>query len=262
MPLGQTVRSLPSSVEQLLLMSLPPPDVAARLPGPPRRYLTLWPVAYGDSLDKNGAGLALLEEWCPVLDRALVHEVNTPVTFDQLFAIEAALYRINTATTWRSCGRMPTGVVLGGRRRNSGGASSPYPSLTTFDAGSGEFCVIRRVRTDAPLQALVLLNDPAYVEAAGGLAKLMLAQWDQAPEGPPDLWLPARTGPVALGEAGVVPACCGSMRARSPTSAGKPDAWRAAGSQPIARWIPGQPGPEQAALTVVADVILETLTRR
>jgi hypothetical protein len=52
--------------------------------------------------------------------------------------------------------------------------TSPYPSLTTFDAGSGEFCVIRRVRTNTPLQALVTLNDPAFVEAAGALAKRML----------------------------------------------------------------------------------------
>jgi hypothetical protein len=53
--------------------------------------------------------------------------------------------------------------------------SSPYPSMTTFDAGSGEFCIIRRVRTNTPLQALVTLNDPAFVEAAGALGKAMLA---------------------------------------------------------------------------------------
>jgi mono/diheme cytochrome c family protein len=52
--------------------------------------------------------------------------------------------------------------------------SSPYPSMTTFDAGSGEFCVVRRVRTNTPLQALVTLNDPAFVEAAGALAGAML----------------------------------------------------------------------------------------
>lgn len=52
--------------------------------------------------------------------------------------------------------------------------TSPYPSLTTFDAGSGEFCVVRRIRTNTPLQALVTLNDPAYVEAAGALGRTML----------------------------------------------------------------------------------------
>ncbi|MCA9291949.1 MAG: PSD1 domain-containing protein [Phycisphaerales bacterium] len=52
--------------------------------------------------------------------------------------------------------------------------TSPYPSMTTFDAPSREFCVSRRLRTNTPLQALVLLNDPVYIEAAGGLALRML----------------------------------------------------------------------------------------
>jgi hypothetical protein len=51
--------------------------------------------------------------------------------------------------------------------------TSPYPSMTTFDAGSGEVCQIRRVRTNTPLQALVTLNDPSFVEAAGALSGLM-----------------------------------------------------------------------------------------
>ncbi len=51
--------------------------------------------------------------------------------------------------------------------------TSPYPAMITFDAGSGEVCQIRRVRTNTPLQALVMLNDPAYVEAAGALARRM-----------------------------------------------------------------------------------------
>ncbi len=46
--------------------------------------------------------------------------------------------------------------------------TSPYPAMTTFDAGSGEVCLMRRVRTNTPLQALITLNDPAYFEAAGG----------------------------------------------------------------------------------------------
>jgi hypothetical protein len=51
--------------------------------------------------------------------------------------------------------------------------TSPYPSLTTFDAGSGEVCQIRRVRTNTPLQALVGLNDPVFLEAAGALSQRM-----------------------------------------------------------------------------------------
>ncbi len=51
--------------------------------------------------------------------------------------------------------------------------TSPYPSMTTFDAGSGEVCTIRRIRTNTPLQALVTLNDPVFVEAAGALGRRM-----------------------------------------------------------------------------------------
>ncbi|MHC5114247.1 MAG: PSD1 and planctomycete cytochrome C domain-containing protein [Planctomycetota bacterium] len=49
--------------------------------------------------------------------------------------------------------------------------TSPYPSMLTFDAPSRETCVSRRIRTNTPLQALVLLNDPVYVEVAQALAR-------------------------------------------------------------------------------------------
>jgi hypothetical protein len=52
--------------------------------------------------------------------------------------------------------------------------SNPYPSMATFDAPSREVCTIRRPRTNTPLQALVTMNDPAYVEAAQALARRMV----------------------------------------------------------------------------------------
>ncbi len=51
--------------------------------------------------------------------------------------------------------------------------TSPYPSFLTFDAGSREVCTIRRTVTNTPLQALITLNDPVYLEAAYQLAKAM-----------------------------------------------------------------------------------------
>jgi len=54
--------------------------------------------------------------------------------------------------------------------------SNPYPSMAAFDAPSREVCTIRRPRTNTPLQALVTLNDPAYVEAAQGLARRMVRE--------------------------------------------------------------------------------------
>ncbi len=52
--------------------------------------------------------------------------------------------------------------------------TSPYPSMVTFDAPNREVCTIRRNRTNTPLQALVTLNDPVYIEAAQGLAVRMM----------------------------------------------------------------------------------------
>jgi hypothetical protein len=50
--------------------------------------------------------------------------------------------------------------------------TSPYPSMSTFDSPSGEVCLSRRINTNTPLQALVTLNDPVFVEAANALANL------------------------------------------------------------------------------------------
>jgi len=51
--------------------------------------------------------------------------------------------------------------------------SNPYPSMLTFDAPNREVCTVRRNRTNTPLQALVTLNDPVYVEAAQALGRRM-----------------------------------------------------------------------------------------
>lgn len=54
--------------------------------------------------------------------------------------------------------------------------TAPYPSMLTFDATSREFCTVRRVRTNTPLQALTTLNDPAFFEGAQAMAKRILAE--------------------------------------------------------------------------------------
>jgi hypothetical protein len=54
--------------------------------------------------------------------------------------------------------------------------SNPYPSMLTFDAPNREVCTVRRPRSNTPLQALVTLNDPVYIEAAQALARRMIAE--------------------------------------------------------------------------------------
>ena len=54
--------------------------------------------------------------------------------------------------------------------------TTPYPAMTTFDAPSRELCTVRRINTNTPLQALVTLNDPAFVEAAQALARRILKE--------------------------------------------------------------------------------------
>jgi hypothetical protein len=49
--------------------------------------------------------------------------------------------------------------------------SNPYPAMSTFDAPNRDVCVVRRNRTNTPLQALVTLNDEVYVEAAQALGR-------------------------------------------------------------------------------------------
>ncbi len=65
-------------------------------------------------------------------------------------------YRRGVYTTWRR--------------------SNPYPSMATFDAPNREVCTVRRVRTNTPLQALVTLNDPVYIEAAQALARRIVKE--------------------------------------------------------------------------------------
>ncbi len=69
----------------------------------------------------------------------------------------ASLYRRSLYTFWRR--------------------TSPPPSMTTFDAMSREVCTAKREVTTTPLQSLVLLNDPQFVEAARELAQHALQRF-------------------------------------------------------------------------------------
>lgn len=57
----------------------------------------------------------------------------------------------------------------------------PPPGMTAFDAPDRETCLIRRARTNTPLQALVLLNDPTYVESARKFAERLIKEAGPSP---------------------------------------------------------------------------------
>jgi hypothetical protein len=59
--------------------------------------------------------------------------------------------------------------------------TSPPPSMLTFDAMSREVCTAKREVTNTPLQALVLLNDPQFVEASRALAGRLLRTFPNNP---------------------------------------------------------------------------------
>ena len=69
---------------------------------------------------------------------------------------DTAIYRRGLYTAWRRTGH--------------------YPSFAAFDAPDRSVCTIKRARTNTPLQALVTLNDPVYVEAAQAMGRRLIEE--------------------------------------------------------------------------------------
>ena len=61
----------------------------------------------------------------------------------------------------------------------------PVPSMLTFDAAERAMCTVKRQSTSTPLQSLVLLNDPQYIEASRKLAENLIKNKDDDPS----LWI-------------------------------------------------------------------------
>lgn len=125
--------------------------------------------------------------------------------------------------------------------------SAPYPAFLAFDATSRETCVVRRIRTNTPLQALALLNDTGMLAAAQALGDRMIREG-----GPDPLGYGFRLATGRRPEAGER-ARLAALKSRLVSR------YRAKPAEAAKLG-----GPERAAQTLVANVLLnldETITK-
>ena len=131
--------------------------------------------------------------------------------------------------------------------------TQPYHTRTAFDGTSREVCTHRRIGTNTPLQALITLNDPVFVEAAQALARRML---DEA-EG--DASRLARGLELSLARPADprrVAVLAELLATARRDFAARPDDARRFATEPLGA-LPGGTDPvEAAAFTLVANVLL------
>jgi hypothetical protein len=131
--------------------------------------------------------------------------------------------------------------------------SNPYPSMATFDAPNREVCLVRRERSNTPLQALVTLNDPVYVEAAQALARKMLEAGAAPAERARHGFRLCLSREPSAEELQRLVTLYQNMRERFEGDAGKA---REVAGKPLGETAPGAEPGELAAWTVVGSVLL------
>ncbi|MEK6261767.1 MAG: PSD1 and planctomycete cytochrome C domain-containing protein [Planctomycetota bacterium] len=129
----------------------------------------------------------------------------------------------------------------------------PPPSMSQLDAPTREVCVLRRQRTNTPLQALVLMNDPQFVEAARALAERMAtsSRDDQSRLTNGFRWATSRT--PSDSERDTLMRLFAAERSRFRERTRSVDSLLAVGESSVAT---GLDRAELAAWTVVANVLL------
>jgi hypothetical protein len=131
---------------------------------------------------------------------------------------------------------------------------TPYPSMSSFDAPSRNVCTVARPRTNTPLQALVTLNDPVFVEAAQALARRMAAEGGATPETRIRYgFRRCLTRPPSEKELGRLLDLYRKSRAKY---AGNPKEAQQLATEPLGPLPAGADAVDLAAWTVVANVLL------
>ena len=137
-----------------------------------------------------------------------------------------------------------------------------HPSLSTFDAPSREECTVNRVNSNTPLQALVLLNDPIFVESARAFAARALREGGLTPREQIRWAFATATGrPPTAEETAILSELHRESRAAFLADPAGAARLRAIGEAPAGR---GLPPVRLAAMTAVTRAILnlhETITR-
>ncbi|MGJ8695594.1 MAG: PSD1 and planctomycete cytochrome C domain-containing protein [Verrucomicrobiaceae bacterium] len=122
--------------------------------------------------------------------------------------------------------------------------SSPHPLFETFDMATRDVCNMRRIRTNTPLQSFMTLNDIAFIEAAQSLAGLMTAH---SPNPEEQIAHGLHRALLRPGSPEQINTLLSLYRDTLSDYQDDPEA---------AKKLSGQPSPEHAALTVVANIIL------
>jgi hypothetical protein len=133
--------------------------------------------------------------------------------------------------------------------------TAPYAMFTTFDAPSGEACVARRELSNTPLQALTLLNDAVFLEAAQALGRTLASSQISAEERITGLFRRCLTRPPTEEERTLLAEYFRTQRQRFASGELKAEAIAGAGAGDVV---------ERAAWTVVARALLnldETVTK-
>jgi len=140
---------------------------------------------------------------------------------------------------------------------------TPYPSMSTFDAPNRNVCIVSRPRTNTPLQALVTLNDPCFVETAQGLARRMVKEGGATAQSRVDYGL--RLCLIRLPSTAENQRLMALFQEARAEYALKPKEAQQFATDPLGPLPEGMDAVELAAYTVVANVLLnldETLAKR
>jgi mono/diheme cytochrome c family protein len=132
--------------------------------------------------------------------------------------------------------------------------TNPYPSMTTFDAPNRDVCLVRRNRSNTPLQALVTLNDPVYVEASQALARRIIQEGGADDESRARFAI--RACFIREASPAEVERITHLIKSSREDLSPKPDAAKKLATEPLGPLPDGIDTVEAASWTVVANVLL------